>query len=128
MHAGDTKVLQDMQCKLSKPHKVGSINYASSITNTKWKLSQVKLLNTKALHCHLDNLKMSGDSTQDMILLHSNVTLLVYVGTDGIVELPNFDNIDESFDYKHFLVPQSTEPEHQLCKRHYDYFAMLIAS
>ena len=34
---------------------------------------------------------------QEMILLHSNIELLIYVRTNGIVEIPNFDDVDESF-------------------------------
>ena len=99
-----SKVLQDVQCELSTPDKVGSMSHVSQ-NNSKWKLSQVKSLNTKALDCHLDNLKMSGDSAQDTILLHSNVNLLIHVRTDASVEIPNFDDIDEYFNHKMFLVP-----------------------
>ena len=50
------------------------------------------------------------------------------VGTDGIVEIPNFYDIDETFKHKNFLVPQNQEPEYQIWKCHYDYFDTLIAS
>ena len=48
-----------------------------------------------------------------MILLYSNITLLTHVGTDVIVEIPNFDDVDESFKRKNFLLPQNQEPEYQ---------------
>ena len=63
-----------------------------------------------------------------MILLHSNTTLLIYVGIDAIVEIPNFDEICDSFKYKNCLVPQNQEHEYQTFKRHCEYFAILIAS
>ena len=60
MKVGSSKILQDAQYKLSNPDKAGSMNYASP-HNSKWKLLQVKSLNTKDLRCHLDNFKISGD-------------------------------------------------------------------
>ena len=65
---------------------------------------------------------------QDMKMLHSNVRLLAHMGTHGLVELPNFDDADETFSYKHFLVPQNSEPERSAYKRNYDYLSILIAS
>ena len=96
--------------------------------NSKWKLSNVKSLNTKALDIHLDNLKLAVDLTQEMMLLHSNVALLTCVGTDGIVEIPPFEDIEESFSHKRCLAPQTSAAEHHACKCHYDYFTMLMAS
>ena len=58
-------------------------------------MSNVKSLNAKALDSHLDNLKLAGDSMQDVTLLRSNIEFLTRVGTDGIVEMPQFDDIDE---------------------------------
>ena len=57
-----------------------------------------------------------------MVLLHSNMALLIYVGTDDIVEIPNFDDIDECLSSKHFIALQNSESEHPMCKRHYDFF------
>ena len=85
-------------------------------------------METKALDSHLDNLNFLGDTMQDMTLFHSNVSLTVCVGTNGLVELPHFDDIDETFSCKKFLVPQNSEQEHSTCKNNYDHLAILIAS
>ena len=116
-----------MHFKLNNAVKSGLIIYLSP-SNSKWKLSHLKSLNTKSLYFHLDNLKITGDSNQDMILLHSNITLFIYVRIDGIVEIPNFDDADKLFRHKNFLMPQNKEPEYETCKLHYDCFSMLIAS
>ena len=93
--------LRDDACLMqSDPKKDNNEKCSKSVSNhpppnAKWKLSNVKSLNAKALECHLENLKFAGDSTLDMTLLHSNIVLLMHVGTDGIVETPQFDYIDE---------------------------------
>ena len=74
------------------------------------------------------NLKLAGDSMQVMMLIHSNIAFLMWIVTDDIVEIPRFDDIDESFSCKRFLVPQNSESECPTCKRNYDYFAIWIAS
>ena len=103
--------LRDDMCLMqSDPKKYNNDMHSKSVSNhsppnTKWKLSNVKSLNAKALDSHLENLKLAGDSTQDMTLLHSNIALLMCVGTDSIVEIPQFDDVDESFSCRIFLVP-----------------------
>ena len=62
------KKLKNINCNV----KLGS-NNVSLPPSTKWNLANVKSINTKALDCHLDNMKFSGDSIQDIILLHSNI-------------------------------------------------------
>ena len=109
MQSMDAKPIGDLQFEFSqknnlhKAEKSGSFNCASP-HNVKWKLSQIKYLNTKVIDCHLDNLKVSGDSIQGLMLLHSNTSLLIYVGTCFIVEIPNFDAVDELFRYEYFIV------------------------
>ena len=65
---------------------------------------------------------------KDMMLLHFNIALSIYVGTHVIVKTLNFDGTDEFIRYKCFLVPQNYEIEYQICKRRYDYFSILVAS
>ena len=107
MQSAPKKDYDDMHSK-----SISSLPYP----NTKWKLSNVKSLNAKALDSHLDNLKLAGHSIQDVILLHSSVALLMCVGTDGIVEMPQLDGIDESISHRRFLVPQNSASEHHTCE------------
>ena len=39
--------------------------------------------------------------------------MMVFVGTHGIVSLPDFDNSDESFDFREELVPKPSHPCHR---------------
>ena len=112
---------------MTSSYKRSSSNYSPS-SNTRCKLSKVNYVETKALDSHLDNLKFLGDTMQDMTLFHSNVSLMVCVGTNGLVELPCFDDIDDTFSCKQFLVPQNSEQEHSTCKNNYDHLAILITS
>ena len=117
---------QSKQCDESNSNKNISSTYTSSST-TRWKLSEVNFLNKKALDSHLDNLKISGDSMQDVTLLNSEISLLNCIVTNGLVDLPIFNEIDENFSYKHFFVPQNSESEYSTYKNNYDYFSMLVA-
>ena len=63
-----------------------------------------------------------------MTLFHSNIILLVRIGTNCLVELPTFSKINENFSHKHFLVPQNLKPEHSTCKKNYYCSVALVAS
>ena len=67
-------------------------------------------MSTKALDLHVDNLKILGDTIQVITLPHSNFIILVFIVTNSLGELPNFDEIDEHFSCKHFFVPQNSVP------------------
>ena len=136
---GDIRVdIDTLRNKLTSSSTIPNIHKASCtkpqssnpnyIPNVKWHLSEVKFLDTKNLNSHLENLKITGDTIQDMMLLHSNVKMIVFVGTNGTVDLPLFENLNESFSYRKFLVPQNSSPDYVICRKHYDYFAILIAS
>ena len=64
-------------------------------------------MSTKALDSHLDTLKNLGDTIQDTTLRNSNISILVFIETDGLVELPSIDEIDEYFSHKNFLFTQN---------------------
>ena len=66
------KTISDLQFEFSQQNELHV-----SPCKRKWKLSQVKSHNTKLLHCNLDNLRMPGDSIQEMMFLHSNESLLI---------------------------------------------------
>ena len=41
--------------------------------------------------------------------------MMAFDGTYGIVFMPDFDSIDESFDFRNELVPKLSHPDHHAC-------------
>ena len=101
---------------MSNSNKNTYYTCASSFT-TKLKLSEVNYVSTKALDSHIDNHKNLGYTIQYINIIHSNISILVWIERNGLVELTNFDKIDEHFSYKHFLVPQTDSQNTSLEKR-----------
>ena len=63
---------------------------------------------------------------QSMTLLYSTVTMMVFVGTYGIASLPDFDSIDESFDFRNELVPKPSHSDHHACFTRHSYMGKLL--
>ena len=69
-------------------------------TSSKWKLEMVPYQNGKELSTHLMTVKITGDIIQDMKTSHGQVSILFFVATNGLVVLPDFDSLHESFSYR----------------------------
>ena len=52
-----------------------------------------------------------------MTLLYSNVSILAHISTNGLVELPKFEDIDETFSCKYFMELQNSVQERSMCKQ-----------
>ena len=79
----------------------------------------VPYLNGKELSTHLQTVKINGDTIQDMKILHGHVPILFFVAANGLVVLPDFENLDESFSCRKELVPKPTDPSQIQCNRHF---------
>ena len=64
---------------------------------------------------------------QSMSLFYNGVDLDAFVGTNILVSLPNFEDVDESFNFKTCLVPPSNHYDYQRCIQHYNYIDKLLA-
>ena len=66
-----------------------------------------------------------------MALLYSTATVMVFVGTCGIASLPDFDSIDESFEFRKELVPKPSHQDyqdHQACFTHCSCMGKLLTN
>ena len=65
---------------------------------------------------------------QSMALFYSTTTMMVFVGTHGIVSLPDFDYIDESFDFLNELATKPSHPDHHACFTRYSHMCKLLVN
>ena len=64
---------------------------------------------------------------QLLCLFYNNVALDIFIGAHLLVSLPNFEDIDQSFNFKTCLVPPSNHYDYQRCIQHYNYIDKLLA-
>ena len=103
---------------IPSPHPSPSTSHPTrapekSTAPNKNELYLAQSLKTKKISVHLSTLNVQSDSIQSMTLLYSTVTMMVFVGTCGIAFLPDFDSIDESFEFRKELVPKPSHQDHQ---------------
>ena len=72
--------------------------------------------------------KIDGDTIQDMKTLRGQMSILFFVATNGLVVLPDFDSLHESFSYRKELVPKPTHHTHLQCNINFKHVDKLIAN
>ena len=63
-----------------------------------------------------------------MNMSYGQVSILLFVATNGLVVLPDFDSIDESFSCREELVPRLTHPSCLQWNRHFEHIFKLLAN
>ena len=53
---------------------------------------------------------------------------MFFVGTNGLVVLPDFDSLDESFSYRKEIVPKLTYPSYLQYNRYFEHDDNLLAN
>ena len=63
-----------------------------------------------------------------MALLYGNICILIFIATNSIAMLNNFNNIDNTFSYRNVLVSPLTNSLYDDYKKYYDFVARFMAS
>ena len=63
-----------------------------------------------------------------MALLYGNICILIFIATNGIAILDDFNNIDNTFSYRNILVSPLTNSLCDNCVKYCNFVARFIAS
>ena len=76
----------------------------------------------------IKNIRIENDVTQSMSLFYNNEELAMFVGSNGLVSLPKFEDIDESFNFKAYLVPPTNHYDYPRHVHHYECVDKLLSN
>lgn len=63
-----------------------------------------------------------------MCVFYFGIALLIYDRTNGLVTIPDFENINESFSFRKELLSQPKHPSYNNCLQDYTYIDRLLAN
>ena len=69
----------------------------------------------KKISTQLDNMKIKGDSIQNIIILYSEIILMIFAGINGLVLSEPFDKINKSFNFRKELILPNAHLFHNPC-------------
>ena len=96
--------------------------------SSKWKLEMVTCLNGEEFSTHLTIVKIDGDTIQDVTSLNRHESMLFVIATNGLVVLPGFDSLNDSFSYHKELVPKTTHPLYLQFNSHLEHVDKLLSN